>query len=310
MSTKSALLASAAAAAVLATVSPVQAGAYVSIFGGWNATDDVAARSGSNGTIVTSATTTVLHTPHPATPHTLTFSFTAVSAFANSGAKAEDGWVVGAAVGGDLGSWLPGLRAEVEGSYRRNSLGAATANASASDTDLAPSFYGFGGGNVVHSCGITPVAPMGVVSGPPAPCTASLPGSGTFNFRDTFTTSNAFASGSGSISTFALMANVWYDIGTGSGLTPYLGGGIGYADHEVEHGEVINGTGGSFAWQLGAGVNFDIGERTKFGIGYRYMDAGELTIRRAPGVAGGPIEDVHEVTHQSVLLNLTFGLGK
>jgi opacity protein-like surface antigen len=308
MNLKSGLLASAASAAVLAIVSPVQAGGYVSIFGGWNSTDDIASTAGSNGTIVTSATAVVTHTNPVNHDHPLTFNFAAVSNFANSGAAAEDGWVVGAAVGGDL-SWFPNLRAEFEASYRRNSLGAAVAGAFASDTDTASSFFS-PGGNIIHPCGITPVAPLGVVSGPPAPCTATAPGTGTFAFRDTFTSANAFASGSGSIRTFAIMANVWYDIPMSEGITPYIGGGIGYAENEVEHGLVMNGTEGGFAWQLGAGANFAISDKMSIGVGYRYMDAGEVTLTRSPALTGPPLTDVHEVTHQSVLVNMTFALGK
>lgn len=310
MGLKTTLLASAGAAAVLAVVSPVQAGGYVSIFGGWNSTDDIKSLAGSNGNVVTTATETIFHTLVGDT-HTITFSFTAASHFVNSGAKAEDGWVVGAAVGSDLSGWLPGLRGEFEVSYRRNSLGAATANAHATDTDIAGSFF-LPGGNLVHSCGITPVAPLVVVSGPPAPCTAGAPGTGTFSFRDTFSTSNAFASGEGSIRTFALMANVWYDLPLGSSITPYVGGGIGYAENEVEHGLVMNGTEGGFAWQLGAGANFALSDKMSIGVGYRYMDAGDVTLVRSPGLATGNkvITDVHEVTHQSVLVNMTFQLGK
>jgi hypothetical protein len=40
------------------------------------------------------------------------------------------------------------------------------------------------------------------------------------------------------------------------------------------------------------------------------MDAGEVDLARAIPLAGLPAEDVHEVRHQSVLVNLTFALGK
>jgi opacity protein-like surface antigen len=147
---------------------------------------------------------------------------------------------------------------------------------------------------------------MGVVSGPPAPCTASLPGNGTFNFQDTFTTGFAAASGSGSVRTFALMANAWFDFPV-EGFTPYIGGGVGYASNEVEHGLVMNGNTGGFAWQVGGGVNFPIGEKTHLGVGYRYMDAGDVELPVA--TLNGPINTTHEVKHHSVLVNLTFDLG-
>lgn len=309
MNLKSTLLTSAATAAVLAIVSPVQAGGYVSVFGGWNITDDIKSIAGSNGTVLSSYSTTVNHdTGGGGHPHTLTFNFTAPSTFFNSGATSESGWVIGAAVGGDLSHLISGLRGEFELSYRRNSLGAAAAAAHASDVDTANSFFS---APVVidHPCGITPLPPLVVSNPAPAPCQATAPAAGTYAFRDTFSTSNAFASGSGSVRTFALMANVWWDFPI-AGFTPYIGGGIGYASNEVEHGLIMNGNDGSFAWQLGAGANFPISDTMALGIGYRYMDAGEVDLVRAAPLAGLPTTDVQEVKHQSVLVNLTFALGK
>ena len=33
---------------------------------------------------------------------------------------------------------------------------------------------------------------------------------------------------------FSVLANVWYDIPIGSGFTPYIGGGVGWADTNVD----------------------------------------------------------------------------
>ncbi len=306
MGLKTTLLASAGAAAVLAVVSPVQAGGYVSIFGGWNSTDDIVSRAGSNGDVT--FTTTLTHTAGPADTVTLTFG--APSTFFNSGAKAEDGFVVGAAVGGDLGHWLSGLRGEVEVSYRYNNLGAAAASASVNAIDTASGV--FLAGNYGHSCALTPQAPAVVVDPPPAPCVAGMGAGGVRSFTALVSSSNAFASTEGSIRTFALMANAWFDVPMGGGFTPYFGGGVGYATNEVEHGLVMNGNNGGFAWQAGAGVNFAMTEKMSLGVGYRYMDAGDVTLIRSPALANGNklVSDVHEVTHQSVLVNLTFALGK
>src|SRR5262249_40377578 len=72
-------------------------------------------------------------------------------------------------------------------------------------------------------------------------------------------------------STFALMANVWYDIHLSPRWATYIGGGAGWARREVEgvFGTTFTGIGfgplyggsfdvheSGFAWQLGAGVNY------------------------------------------------------
>ncbi len=307
MRLKTVLLASAAGAAVLAVVSPVQAGSYVSVLGGWNTTDDIKSRAGSLG----SATFTQALTHTVTTTITEVLTFSLPTTFFNSGAKAEDGFIVGAAVGGDLGHWLQGLRGEFELSYRRNSLGGGVASAAASGTATASADFG-ATGNYSHDCVITPQAPATVVVGPPGPCVAGIPATGVHSFTGFFSTTNSFASSGGSVRTFALMANVWYDFNNMGGFTPYIGGGVGYADNKVQNGLLLNGANGGFAWQLGAGANYALSDKTSIGIGYRYMDAGDVTLIRSPGVAAGNklIADDHDVTHQSVLVNLTFAIGK
>ena len=102
----------------------------------------------------------------------------------------------------------------------------------------------------------------------------------------------------GSVSTFALMANVWYDIDVGSKVKPYVGGGAGWARSHVNIAIVT--TGGStrsntgtdafdangFCWQLGAGLNYPIMPGVDVGIGYRYRVDPRLTFKSG-GEFGG-----------------------
>lgn len=308
MNSKLALSMSVASAALLAAVSPAQAGAYVSLFGGWNSTQDVKGRSG-NGLITSQLVTTVIHTTTGLSTHahTFTFNFSGAGTFNNSGAKAEDGFVLGAAVGGDLSHWLSGLRGEFEVSLRRNNLGAASALAQASDTDTDTDT--FSDGTISHSCALTPLAPLTVVSGAPN-CVADINGtSATRTFQATLATSAGAASSSGNVRTFALMANAWYDFDFGSSFKPYVGVGVGYATNEIQHGLVFNGSKGGFAWQAGGGVNYPITDKTSIGVGYRYMDAGDVTLTRFNTVFG-QLKDTYDVQHHSVLVNVNFSLGK
>lgn len=272
MRLKTTLLASAAGAAVLATIPSAQAGSYVSIFGGWNRLgNDVSGRAGA-GTATATTTTT-----HGVTSHTDTLTFNFGTTFSDSGAKGRDGYILGAAVGGDLG-WM-GLRGEIELAYRHSKLGRAVASASVTDTQDTIVF------------GTTHVG-------------------GPLTFTSTLTGTTSFASNSGSVRTFTLMANAWYDIDMGSNFTPYVGGGIGYADNEVKHGLAFNGSSGDFAWQLGAGVNYKISDGTSIGLGYRYLDAGDVTVLMAPRLGGNVPTQTYDITNHSVLVNLNFKIGK
>ena len=92
----------------------------------------------------------------------------------------------------------------------------------------------------------------------------------------------------GNESTFSIMANVWYDIDIGSKVRPYVGGGAGWARSQLDGVQIttfafgpvppsVNRSGSidtnGFAWQLGAGINYEVMPDVDLGIGYRYMDA-------------------------------------
>jgi len=97
---------------------------------------------------------------------------------------------------------------------------------------------------------------------------------------------------------WALLANGYVDLGTWSGITPYVGGGIGYAftqaskvlnqeflpngagsfvavtdpntDLPVFNGYPAKTTGG-FAWALTAGASLDVAPSVKLDFNYRYL---------------------------------------
>ncbi len=85
------------------------------------------------------------------------------------------------------------------------------------------------------------------------------------------------------VSTFAVMANVWYDIDIGLKWKPYVGGGAGWARTRF-NGALIETDGtlsgqtetfsverSGFAYQLGAGINYEIQDGVKLGLGYRFF---------------------------------------
>jgi len=276
MRLKTTLLASAAGAAVLATIPVAQAGgSYVSIFGGWNRpANDLGSLAG-----VGTATYTTTRT-HGSPVHTDSVTFSFATTFLQSGAKARDGFVLGAAVGGDLSHWMKGLRGEVELAYRHSKFGRASARSQVT------------------------------VNTATVQLTTETHPTGTVTFTGTLTSTVTAASASGELRTFTLMANAWYDFDMGSSFTPYIGGGVGYADNELKHGLLANGTGGDFAWQLGAGVNYKIGDKTSVGLGYRYLDAGDIEVTLGGRLGGTPPTVSYDVESHSVLLNVNFQLSK
>ena len=109
-------------------------------------------------------------------------------------------------------------------------------------------------------------------------------------------------------STFSIMANLWYDFAVG-GVRPYVGGGIGWARTEVDgnFGPTLpfDLDDSGFAWQLGAGVNFDISPNMMLGVGYRYFDGPEVTIG-APFPLTNPLTGDLESENHSAIVSLTF----
>jgi opacity protein-like surface antigen len=93
----------------------------------------------------------------------------------------------------------------------------------------------------------------------------------------------------GHIDTAVVMANGYVDIGRYSGLTPYLGAGIGVAYHHVGEmkdsgigpqnpgasGAYGSSSNGSLAWALHAGFAYDIAPNLKMDLGYTYLNLGE-----------------------------------
>ena len=83
----------------------------------------------------------------------------------------------------------------------------------------------------------------------------------------------------GNLSTFAIMANAWYEFDVGSAAKPYIGGGIGWGRFKGEMLALYSSTtdttdsneDSGFAWQLGAGFRYEVAPAVELGLGYRYF---------------------------------------
>lgn len=130
-------------------------------------------------------------------------------------------------------------------------------------------------------------------------------------------TTSAHGTLDGHISTFAVLANVWYDIDLGSRLHPYVGAGAGWARSRIAFQAVTTTFNNStsdfgdersgFAYQLGVGLNYDVMPGTQIGIGYRYFRAPSLD-PFFDGKEGTVIRNKITNENHSVELSLTLGI--
>ena len=77
----------------------------------------------------------------------------------------------------------------------------------------------------------------------------------------------------------SLLLNAYYDFNTCTKWTPYVGAGMGVALLKFTYKDMIDGEKTSrnsynFAWQIGAGVAYDLTKNVALDAGYRYIDAG------------------------------------
>ena len=86
----------------------------------------------------------------------------------------------------------------------------------------------------------------------------------------------------------SVMGNIWYDIDTGTPLTPYLGGGIGFARiplDEVSVGgvEIVNDRDTVFAYQLGVGLAYALTDHVSVTVDYRFFGTTPATFTDITG---------------------------
>jgi opacity protein-like surface antigen len=86
----------------------------------------------------------------------------------------------------------------------------------------------------------------------------------------------------GDLGVFATMFNAFFDLHNSSRVTPYLGGGIGFANVHINDTTGRNTSGNFirlyddsndtvFAYQVGAGMDIAINSRYSLDVGYRYF---------------------------------------
>lgn len=118
----------------------------------------------------------------------------------------------------------------------------------------------------------------------------------------------SFVNPDGNIGVFATMVNAFFDLHNPGPVTPYVGGGIGFANLHLSETSAIDVSAGPvflypedddtvFAYQAGAGVGIALNRRLVLDVGYRYFgtsrarlsdgfDTAELRYESHNGVVG------------------------
>lgn len=177
-------------------------------------------------------------------------------------------------------------------------------------------FSGFGGANWVNSTDFDITAPVAanvvnsydtgfVAGGAIGYDLGSLSGpfgmrlEGEFSYRGNDVEShnvggggaNALGAALGETNVIAGMANVLFDMDTGSPFEFYAGGGVGVANvdfdgHGIDGvGVVMNDDDTVFAWQLIAGVGFEIMPNMILDVQYRYFRADDVSLTAVSGAS-------------------------
>jgi opacity protein-like surface antigen len=107
----------------------------------------------------------------------------------------------------------------------------------------------------------------------------------------------------GNHSAVVVMANAYIDLGTWMCLTPFIGGGVGVAQHRItgltDVGYISDGSTGfgyaanndfnewKFAWAVHAGVAYNVSSNFKVELAYRYLNMGNVNTSIIDCASGG-----------------------
>lgn len=124
------------------------------------------------------------------------------------------------------------------------------------------------------------------------------------------------------VKSWVTLANMYWDIGCWRGITPYVGGGIGFAENwevgmqdinEVTTGVAFANTGrkDNFAWDVQAGISYDVTPNFTVDLAYRYLNIGDSTSSKESTYLGGsfPAVGIDNIYSNDVMLSLRYKFG-
>lgn len=200
-------------------------------------------------------------------------------------------------------------RADIgQGWYLRGDVGYAGSRVGRASTAPNPGFGPFSGEKIGSAVTLGLGAGYRFASWLRADVTVDHRFEGRFSARNaTLAAPGATLSHTADFSATTALANVYLDLGTWSGFTPYVGAGLGVAGKTMAD-YVIEGAGGAstavpgrsrtdFAWALMGGVAIDVGYDASLDLGYRYLSLGKAETRATPATGATQLRDVdsHEI---------------
>lgn len=105
----------------------------------------------------------------------------------------------------------------------------------------------------------------------------------TVGYRDDLDLKNEFGDLDAKVNSYTAMVNGYWDIANVGGFTPYVGAGVGVAYNELH--SIVLPTGfkskgrADFAYQVMAGVSYDLSHNLTVDAGYRFIDLGKAKSR-------------------------------
>jgi opacity protein-like surface antigen len=119
------------------------------------------------------------------------------------------------------------------------------------------------------------------------------------------------------------LANAYVDLGTWACITPYVGGGIGFAsisvlglkDVNVPNDSVFyaaDHTDTNFAWALYAGLAYDVNPSVTIDLAYRYTNLGDArsgTVTAFDNSSSYNSLDIDDITSHDLMLGVRWKLG-
>jgi opacity protein-like surface antigen len=107
------------------------------------------------------------------------------------------------------------------------------------------------------------------------------------------------SSATGDTSILAGFASVYYDLPFSTGITPFVGAGLGIANVDLEdHGIAGPGTfmedsGNAFAWHVTAGADIAMTDAASLELGYRYLAVEGVDLTAVDGTGNSVDADSH-----------------
>jgi OmpA-OmpF porin, OOP family len=118
------------------------------------------------------------------------------------------------------------------------------------------------------------------------------------------------AGGNGDASAVVGLFNAYLDPDLGVPVRPYLGGGVGGAYVKLDTGDDaplgVDDEAGAFAWNLAAGLSYDVTAHVTLSAGYRYLRLEGTDFSASLAGVDTDDVDVDDVTSHEILVGLRY----